>query len=78
MKVYVSRGRTVVTGQRADGSRKEHGPGELVDIDPAEVEFLKARGFVQDVPPTLYAPAEHNPAGIGLQNGNLQGPQFKR
>ena len=72
-KVYVSRGRTVV----GDGGVK-YGPGELIDLDPAEVARLKERGFVQDVAPVLFAPTEFNPAGVGLQNQDLQGPQFRK
>jgi hypothetical protein len=72
MKVFVARGRSVV----ADGATFHQ--GELVDLPPAEAAFLTARGFVQDTPPTLYAPQADNPAGIGPRSAVTQGPEFKR
>jgi hypothetical protein len=70
MKVFVSRGRSVI----ADGATFHQ--GELVELSPDEAAHLSKLGFVQSEPPTLYAPAEPNPAAIGVQHRG--GPQFRR
>jgi hypothetical protein len=70
-KLFVARGRSVLR----DGIT--YRPGELVDLPPAEAVFMMQRGFVQDSPPTLYPEAQPNPAGVGSQGANAQGPRFR-
>jgi hypothetical protein len=70
--LFVARGRSVsLNGQL-------HPPGATVTLPSDEADYLESLGFLVPLPPNL-APAvmEQNPAGIGSQGANVQGPRYQ-
>ena len=56
---------------------RRHLPGELVTLDATEARALTAAGFLQSTPPVLPGVGTiQNPANIGRQGGDVQGPKY--
>jgi hypothetical protein len=70
--LFVSRGRTLMQ----DGT--SHGPGAMVTLPADEAARMQDLGFVQSETPILTPPTGPNPASVGLQNQNIQGPSYRR
>jgi hypothetical protein len=73
--LFVSRGHSVVTPDGVGLIGTSHGPGELVTLPADEADRLAVLGFLQDVPPILPVTVP-NPAAIGPQGGDVQGPDY--
>ncbi len=77
-KVFVSRGRTVVTDPVVWTGEKwtMNGPGTALELPRDVADQLRKLGFVQDTEPTLNAPPGGNPGAIGYNlNARFQGPR---
>ena len=71
--MFVTARHTVMAGD----PQRRHLPGELVTLDAAEARALTAAGFLQSTPPLLPDVGTiQNPAQIGRQGGDIQGPRY--
>jgi hypothetical protein len=82
VKVFVSRGRSVITGQPKTNNLKDtqhsHGPGETLMLDRDEAKRLIQLGAVSFIKPYVPNPDESNPANIGPQGGQVEWPLYER